>query len=435
MVIDMRFILFFLFLFLYSYQVFALDSPDGGTICYVAREGNAIFTSDCSDLASSFKGDPSVTNLVNEPYSAPLRCNYKGYSCVNPCPSPGVYDQLSKSCLICPAGMKANTIINAGVSSTSCIPDVPGEGEECDGEAKVYDPVSESMVCPGSGDGSSASSAQSSPMCVVPGDFNGDCIADEEQGSSAGNSSAAASTPPTSSPDTGSSGSGGGGGGDDGGDDGGGPSNGGGSASSSASAGSNSSHTPNSGYGNWIPVNANSNCPNKYQDASGQWWCSGSNSPQQGSAASTAAGTCDPTATDYWACINSASNASAGSAGSASSDDSENELVDKGHELIEGLEQDIDEQMDGYEQAYADDIDAFAHDGVPFADEPSFIKSVLVSFLPVSTACDPPTLIIFNEHYEVECTYFNIFKQALGWFLAIVTAFQIWQMAIRPVER
>ena len=99
------------------------------------------------------------------------------------------------------------------------------------------------------------------------------------------------------------------------------------------------------------------------------------------------------------------------------------------------MKEDIDSELGDFKDAYTDDIDAHVRDGVPFDNEPSAIKSILISFLPVSTSCNPPSLQIFGKNYELECDYFNIFKQALGWFLAIVTAYQIWQMAIRPVER
>ena len=85
----------------------------------------------------------------------------------------------------------------------------------------------------------------------------------------------------TSSPDNSSSGNGNGNGNGNGGD------SGSGSASSSGNTGgggSNSSWTPNSAYGNWIPVDANSNCPNKYQDDTGKWWCWGGQSSTGSSA-------------------------------------------------------------------------------------------------------------------------------------------------------
>ena len=220
----------------------------------------------------------------------------------------------SKTCgPVCTAPQIANTVVNGGVATVSCI-DPPVDGgddqNECEESEKVYDPVSGIKVCPGSGDTGSSSST-SSPQCVVPGDFDGDCVPDGDQTSSANNST------PTSSPDTGSSGSGGddggdngGGGGGGGGDDGGSGSGGGGggSSASNTSSGSNSSWTPNSGYGNWIPVDEGSNCPNKYRDNTGQWWCSGDSG-----ANTSAAGQCDPTAENYWSCINK------GSAGATSS--------------------------------------------------------------------------------------------------------------------
>jgi hypothetical protein len=264
--------------------VFALDSPDGGTGCVLARSGSFNNEYQCSGYAADFASDPGVTNLVNGPVVAPMLCNLQGYRCTNPCPAPGVYDSATKKCS-------------------------PSAETGCDGQEQVYDPVTGTMVCAGSGD---SSSSASSNACVVPGDFDGDCVPDDQQNSSA-NSSA-----PTSAPSSSPSSSGGDDdGGDDGGNNNGGGGNnnggnnsgGGGSASSSASSGSNSSWTPHAGYGNWIPVDANSTCPNKYQDQSGQWWCAGGNSNQFGSASSGAAssysGECDPTSKSYFHCVTS----------------------------------------------------------------------------------------------------------------------------------
>lgn len=190
----------------------------------------------------------------------------------------------------CPDGQIPNTInTTSGGNVTTCIddPETSTPPEDCPG-GEVYDPITDSNVCPGS-EGSSSSSSNS---CVVPGDFNGDCVPDDQQNSSANNST------PTSSPSNGSSGSAAstGGGGDDGGgdnggggggDDVGGGNNGGGSAGSASSAFNPNSWNPYSGYGNWIPIKSDSPCPNKYIDVSGQWWCAG-NGTFNGSASSAA---------------------------------------------------------------------------------------------------------------------------------------------------
>jgi hypothetical protein len=277
--------LFFIFVVIFSSQAFSQGHPSCPTIifkgCYYSNH-----------VASNYSGCLAQQGTLSQ-----------GGNCSHIAPD-AVYLQCGKSCS-CPEGQKLNTVRNAnGQYITSCIPDepdVPPE-DECPEGDKVYDPVSGTLVCPGSGDGSSSSA---SSRCVVPGDFNNDCIPDD-QASSAANSSAPTSAPPnTSSPSTGSSGSNTSGGSGSGpgsgggsGDGTGGGNSGGGSASSAASAGggsggSNSSWTPVSGYGNWIPVNPNSPCPNKYQDRDGQWWCWGgqsdSNSSGTGGASSGAA--------------------------------------------------------------------------------------------------------------------------------------------------
>lgn len=284
----MRFLIIFIFLCLEFFSFFAVASEEVVPSCmgvnwqrYAKNDDVGWWRNNCV-----VSGPAQWLETINEdPVGKTIACHY---SCV--CPPPTVF----------------NVVINNGLKSSSCIdPGDPGDPEPeplCDESEKVYDPVSGAMVCPASGDGGSSSA--SSQTCVVPNDFNGDCIPDDEQRSSAANSSSPTSTP-TSSPDSGSSGSAAstGGGGDDdgddpstggGGDNGGGNNSGGGSASSSVSAsgggsgsGSNSSWTPNSGYGNWIPVNPNSLCPNKYQDKDGQWWCWGG---QSNSVASNSAG-------------------------------------------------------------------------------------------------------------------------------------------------
>lgn len=131
------------------------------------------------------------------------------------------------------------------------------------------------------------------------------------------------------------------------------------------------------------------------------------------------AGECDPTAADYFKCSGM--------------------LEELGGDDLESMNQSIDDtntkSLQDYEKLLKDDLDNFERDGVPFSDEPSVLKNLLQSFLPVSSACNPPTLNILGRSYTLECTYFDTFKAAFGWFLAVLTAFQIWQLAIRPVER
>ena len=420
----MRYFLCFFFLFLYSYSVFAEDPPQ--PIC---PEFIVI-----SCLSPGYESTFSNTCLSADPKNAIFSVDNS--VCYKPQFGDREQRMECRGQCSCPPGSSFHSGFNISTQKmeSGCVPDLPPSGgSDCDELDMVYDPVSGSMVCPASGD---SSSSPSSSSCLVPGDFNGDCVPDNEQGSSAAASVPA--PPPTSGSNTSSPSTGGGGG--DSGDTpstGGGGGSGGGSGGASGSAsntssGSNSSWTPNSGYGNWIPVPENSNCPNKYKDNAGQWWCSGSTN--QGSAAS-ASGACDPTSTNYWSCINSGSAGSAGSSGSTSSDNSEGRLSEKSDELIQGLKEDVDTELDNFEKAYSDDIDAFTRDGVPFDSQPSAIKSILISFLPVSTSCNPPKLEMFGESFELDCYYFDIFKQVFGWFLTIVTAFQIWQMAIRPVER
>ena len=439
----MRFIpiLFFIFFSLHSYFVFAQDPsyPSGCSVINFYGGSPAMVDA----YAQSCAANASVKTIQR--FSADSTSYIRCLGCVH-CVAPKVHDPISKTCI--------TPTSSSSASSDGCP----------DNQPKVYDPVSGQMVCPGSGD-TGSSAAASSQRCVVPGDFDGDCVPDEEQNSSA-NSSAPTSAP-SSSPSS-SGGDDGDDGGDDGGNNGGGGNNnggnnsGGGSASSAASSqsggavssassgagqcdptaknylacigsqkmsGEDIPWVPNSGYGNWLPVNENSPCVNKYQDSSGQWWCAAaSNTP------SSASGACDPTSTNYASCINSGATSSAGSSGAASSEDEEG-LANTGDEVIQGVQEDIDSQLDDFENAYSDDVDGFVRDGVPFKDEPSAIKSLLVSFLPVSTSCNPPTLNFFGEEHELDCEYFDAFKQALGWFLAILTAYQIWQLAIRPVER
>ncbi len=313
----MRFlsILFLIVLSLHSYLVFAQTesapqiplpscSGTGGTILCSGAPAQA----QCAN-SGGFLHNIGGTCWDNSPRAQCLN------SCT--CPSPytfGTYtDQsgnLTSGCKppACDAGESWD------IESESCVS--PG-GDSCEESEKVYDPISGSMVCPGSGDSSSSASSNS---CVVPGDFNGDCIPDDQQGSSAPSStpaSAAASSVATSSGGDGDDGSGNNGGGGGNNNNGGNNNGGGGSASSAASAssktggaassagagqcdptaknylacigsqkmsGEETEWEPVSANGNWIPVTPGSNCPNKYQDINGQWWCWGGE--QEGSSSS-----------------------------------------------------------------------------------------------------------------------------------------------------
>lgn len=333
------YLLFFCFLSLHSYLVFAQEPSCTGSYGQ----------STCQNIIASWESYEDQYS-----YCRVLSNGYLYETCTTTrCPSPLINSPTAPTTCVCPEGQAeyildpsgssktcgpicvspqiSNIVTSGGTTTVSCIdPPDQGDGDDdedpiCEESEKVYDPVSGSMVCPASGDGNS-SAATSSQMCVVPGDFNGDCVPDDDQASSANNST------PTSSPDSGSAAStGSGGGGDDdggnpstgGGDNGGGSNTGGGSGSAAASStpsGSNSSWTPISGYGNWIPVNANSTCPNKFQDQTGQWWCSGGNSGQFGSSASQMAisGECDYTSKTYFSCI-TAQTISGGGSGSNSS--------------------------------------------------------------------------------------------------------------------
>lgn len=462
----MRYIVFFVFLFVSSLS-FAIEVKPPGPHCPVIASGNCThpdayqfkqLQEACGAAGGSFA--PAPTNSCNSP-NITYFCR-TGCSCQPTNSGLSLTPQMNCECAV---GLTFQ--ITEENPQGKCLPELTCPN----GQPKVYDPVSLSMVCSGSGDtppqncpsGFPPVNGQC-PVCIGGQNPDGTCQDDGATSSQTSNAastptstptSAPASTPNTSNPtastpssngsgDDGTNPSTGGGGGGGSGTGTGGTGTGGtgtnnssGSNSGAGSASSSGSNwTPNSGYGNWIPVDEGSNCPNKYRDANGQWWCSGGTSPQQGSAGSAAAGTCDPTATNYWACINSGGSAgSSGSAGATSSDGAEGRLNDKGDELIEGIKQGIDDELSDYEQAYTDDIDAFVREGVPFDNDPSAIKSVLISFLPVSTPCNPPKLQFFGRSYDLSCEYFNIFKQALGWFLAILTAFQIWRMAIRPVER
>lgn len=211
-----------------------------------------------------------------EPCQPPLEINPVTKQCDGPCPEgqvrnlntgmcevktecvyPQLYDSFLNACYNnpnnCAIGAKPNPLVPGTCMATG--PTSCPAGWVLSADA---------LTCSPSGTGSS--SANSS----VPSNT-----------SSAANTSQAASSaqPASSSPTNSSSGSGTSSGSGDG------SGSGSGSGSSSgANGGSNSSWTPNSAYGNWIPVDANSNCPNKYQDNTGKWWCWGGQSSTGSSA-------------------------------------------------------------------------------------------------------------------------------------------------------
>jgi len=290
------YLLFFCFLSLHSYLVFAQQPPPNPTC------GSRAVQSACTDM-SKINGS-SLTYFNNLCYNGQPG-KHQAFEAGTNCTGSGTTAIVCYSQCTCPDGYYLNTIESGGLKSSSCVPDVPTETppdeETCpEGRPKV------NGMCP-----------------VCPEGYNEDGTCNYPS------SEPASSAPNSSSPDTGSSGSAGsagGGGGDGGGGtpggggggDGGGGDNGGGGSAGSASAasassasGTNNSWNPYSGYGNWIPVAEDSNCPNKYKDMSGQWWCAGGasntssgNTGSAGSAASAAALECDPTASTYFSCIN-----------------------------------------------------------------------------------------------------------------------------------
>lgn len=337
----------------------------------------------------------------------------------NECVYPQLYDWYSNSCIAnpnnCAIGAKPNPL-----SPGTCMATEP---TSCPAGWALS---ADALTCSPSGSASSGAANSSAPS-------NTSSVATTSTPSNTSSAATASSASNTSGTNTSSGGGSGGGPGNGSGGD-----NGGGSNSSS---GSNNSWTPHSGYGNWIPISENSPCPNKYQDANGQWWCSAANT----GTASSAAGQCDPTAKDYLACISqgagtaSSSGANSSACNPSSADYQQclasSQAGTKMKELGDKFKEDTDKEMDKFKKAVDDDLSNFQRDGLTFKDEPSRLRSLLTSFLPVATACNPPPLKLFGRSYNLDCYYFNIFKQALGWLLAIITAFNIWQLATRPVDR
>lgn len=376
MVINMRYIylLLFLVLALHSHLVFSQYVPVCHDTAYSSNHCNNVLVP--SVVAPSFgycEAHPSVTG-------------YYKFCRVPKCPSPLINSPTAPTTCVCPAGQAeytldaitgaktcgpicvspqiANIVTSGGSTTVSCI-DPPDEGGgddpdlPCDESEKVFDPVTSTMVCPGSGDEPPEECPSGfppvngeCPVCIGGQNPDGTCQDDSPSSTPTSQpTSPPSSIPNTSSPNTSSPSTGGGDDNPDNPDTGaggnnGGSNTGGGSASSAASSspsstGSNSSASsgecdprsktyfscitsqkitpeegdipwvPNSGYGNWIPVAEDSPCPNKYRDAEGQWWCSGgggatggsTGSAASGGAGSSASGKCDPTAENYLACI------------------------------------------------------------------------------------------------------------------------------------
>lgn len=439
--------LFFVIFSFHSYLVFAQNhsplDPSQGCVVKTGYTANMNIQAQRNTLTTYTNTCMSRTdvNLVSQiSYTGsngnPVK-SIECYACAIPCLPPDEHDPATKTCLP---------------------PDTPPSQTECpDGDCPPEEPP-----CPS---GFPRVDGQC-PICVGGYNEDGTC-ADDESGSSS-----SASSPPSSSPsstpssespppenpgggdDDGSSSSTGGGddgngspgtgGGTPGGGDGG--NTGGGSASSASStaggaggsSGSNNSWTPHAGFGNWIPISENSPCPNKYQDNTGQWWCAGGG----GSGEIPGAGQCDPTSPNYMACITQDSNSGASSSAcSPSSPDylecsgklesAQGEITGYADSFIET----IDEKTEEYKNALTEDLDNFSNEGVSFKDEPGILRSALTSLLPVSTSCNPPDIRWNGRNYELSCTYFDAFKQAVGWFLAILLAWNIYQLAIRPVDR
>lgn len=449
MVINMRFVslFFLLFLSLYSYFVFAQPAPGSGggganpqPMCGQTISNTCIYN---AYLGSQFAA--CINNLKGLVVQSDKSCqsDQSPFSCKKDCS--------------CPEGF---TLTTDGIGLTTCMPEVeePSDCEApnvknietgaCEAKAEcvyplLYDSFSNTcrnnpnncaIGCTANPLSPGDCMCSGTPECPSP-DWaltatGTSCYPTGTASSTAASAPQTSSTPNTSAPS--SSGSGGGdpqnpgtGGGDD--DNGGGTGNNNSASASSYSGtgggGAGASSAPNTGYGNWIPVAENSPCPNKYKDINGQWWCSGSNGSSAGSGAGgnddDGAGDCDPTAADYLIC--------AGLLEEIDGDDLQ--------DLLDGMDEGTNDAKEDADKLVEDDLKDFERDGVPFAEEPSAIRGALTSLLPVSSGCSPPSITFFNRTKTLPCTYFNVFKQALGWFLAIVTAWQVWQLAIRPVER
>jgi hypothetical protein len=395
-------LLFFIFLSLHSYFVFAQPMP----ICapQSLKFANCALPSDrqyivnaCNTYSPSYVvADSALGSCSGEQkrFGCYTSCSCQDGAVINSsgvcaCPAGTSWIAMpaaganAGSCApdSCPTGQKLNTIFGSNGYETSCIDDNGGTGEECpSGRDPLTGQCSNDDLCPS---GYPKVNGQC-PVCLEGQNEDGTCATPSSEPSS--------STPNSSSPDTGSSGSAGSSGGGDGDGDGSGPgsggggdggnggNNGGGGSASAASAssvsgtgsssGTNNSWNPYSGYGNWIPISENSPCPNKYQDISGQWWCAGGNSGNGSSSGNTgsagslasagsSAGQCDPTSRDYLKCISSGnssaqSNSSQSSSAGSNSSGATSSLGDKGEFDGEDAEKKLEEIQEDLSQKIED---------------------------------------------------------------------------------
>lgn len=188
-----------------------------------------------------------------------------------------------------------------------------------------------------------------------------------------------------------------------------------------ASSAASSQPSSNSSQASSSPSSQSASAASASAGSGGSGSSAGGGGGGGGGNGDTGAGDCDPTGADYFKC--------AGLLEELKNDDLQ--------EMYQGIDDTNSDSLQDYEKLLTDDLQDFDESGgVSFApNETNQLKSLMSSFLPVATACNPPTLNILGKNYQLDCTYFDAFKLAFGWFLAVLTAFQIWQMAIRPVER
>lgn len=321
------------------------------------------------------------------------------------CASPSVIGvACSKDCS-CPSGYSLNTVVEGGVSSTTCSENTGGDcpsGEAIDPTSGTCAPsFDDPFSCSGGAAGGTAVQNSTGgyscqvgdnypcPAGTTPGtafDGNGNsintCMADNGNSSSDSNSSSQNSSSGTGS----SSGSGGDDGGS-GGDSSDGGNNGNSSSSSSTGSGGNSSGTASS-------------------------------SGTGGSASSAGAGDCDPTADDYALCIG------------FTEEVGDNEA----QQIVDGVTGDAQELLDGIYGDIEDDIEAAGIDG-EFVDAPSDLENAVMAFLPSPAQCTPFSFQFLGQTKQLPCEKFQEFRLIFGWFLTLCAAAYIWQITIKPVER
>lgn len=278
-------ILFFIFLSLHSYFVFAQQEPPKPTC-----NGRSV-QSACTDM-SKITGS-SLTYFNNLCYNGQPG-KHQAFETNPSCTGAATTSIVCYSQCTCTPPYVFNTTLNTatGLYESGCILPASDPGDECtNGTDPETGLCNSEDLCPS---GYPKVNGQC-PVCPTGYNDDGSCSYPSSEPSnssspnsaSAGSNASAASTPSGDGDDGGDGTSGGGGsGGGSGGN------NAGGSAASASSAsgtvtssGTNNSWNPYSGYGNWIPIAPDSPCPNKYQDVSGQWWCAG-NGIGSGSASS-----------------------------------------------------------------------------------------------------------------------------------------------------